>query len=558
MNIVLKNPYRILGLLVGATAREQERQTRRLKQFIEAEQEPEEDFSFPVLGQLNRTIENVNDASSKLNLGNDKIIAALFWFFDGSHTDEPAFDAIKANDTQDAIRIWGLKTSEKEVAEYNLSAFSNLSTLMLHAAFKNELINETVLEKGIRYKLKFIESNFSKSFIKLATDETFKISKIELQLLFLNQIQVEIEKSKGLTTSKFIEIVNQQEFSAKEDFLKSYIQKPLEQIEKEIETGKVNRKNNKTNSIAIGKKIISATAKNYALLKSILGSKNLKFINISDKIADEVLQCGIDYYNHFMDTDFDPGPEALTLCKKSKSFAFGKIVKNRCEETIEVIQDWVEGQQERDKQKMISVDFDIIKNLIDAYDNKSETVENAIQHLNASKKSLNNIKNVLGSSDELYLSVSTRIASDALNYSLSDYIDLKKKFETATYNSQKLAIINSLKEKITPVITVINMVGAMDLKNDFKTQFQEYKTFIQNEKTQLDKVSNGSRGNSGGGSSRPISTATTSNSSDFDFSENAWWIFGLIGVLIGAYLGDGGGALVGGIIGVSIGKNFSV
>jgi hypothetical protein len=39
MKAILNNPYRTVGLLVGATAREQERQIRRLKQFIEAEQD---------------------------------------------------------------------------------------------------------------------------------------------------------------------------------------------------------------------------------------------------------------------------------------------------------------------------------------------------------------------------------------------------------------------------------------------------------------------------------------------------------------------------------------
>ena len=54
MHIIQNNPYRTVGLLVGATAKEQERQIRRLKQFIEAEQDPQDDFSFPTLGHLQR------------------------------------------------------------------------------------------------------------------------------------------------------------------------------------------------------------------------------------------------------------------------------------------------------------------------------------------------------------------------------------------------------------------------------------------------------------------------------------------------------------------------
>lgn len=78
MKLILNNPYRITGLLAGATAREQTRQITRLKQYLEAEQQPESDFSFPVLGNLNRTLKKVEEAESNLNLDSDKIKAALF------------------------------------------------------------------------------------------------------------------------------------------------------------------------------------------------------------------------------------------------------------------------------------------------------------------------------------------------------------------------------------------------------------------------------------------------------------------------------------------------
>jgi hypothetical protein len=36
MKTILNNPYRIVGLLVGATAKEQTKQISRLKKYIEA------------------------------------------------------------------------------------------------------------------------------------------------------------------------------------------------------------------------------------------------------------------------------------------------------------------------------------------------------------------------------------------------------------------------------------------------------------------------------------------------------------------------------------------
>ena len=203
MHIIQNNPYRTVGLLVGATAKEQVRQIKRLNQFIDAEQEPEDDFSFPALGKIIRTVDNVTDSASKLNLDKDKMNASLFWFYNGNPiTDEPAFDALKDADIDQAINIWSKLTSTAEVSQRNASAHSNLGTLYL-----SQNTNEDVFEKGISLKLKFLESDFIKDFKALATDETYKTNKKELQLIFLNQIQTEIEKSGGITLNKFLEIL---------------------------------------------------------------------------------------------------------------------------------------------------------------------------------------------------------------------------------------------------------------------------------------------------------------------------------------------------------------
>jgi hypothetical protein len=206
-------------LLVGATAREQERQVKRLKQFIEAEQDPQDDFSFPTLGNLHRTLDKVNEAASKLNLDSDKMSSALFWFYKGNPiTDEPAFDAIKEADLDQVINIWTKLTSNGEVSQRNASAYSNLGTLYLSGILEGTNTNEAILEQGISLKLKFLESDFIKDFKALATDETFKTTKKELQLLFLNQVQSEVEKSGIVTSNKFLDILTNKNFQPKKTF----------------------------------------------------------------------------------------------------------------------------------------------------------------------------------------------------------------------------------------------------------------------------------------------------------------------------------------------------
>jgi hypothetical protein len=75
-------------------------------------------------------------------------------------------------------------------------------------------------------------------------------------------------------------------------------------------------------------------------LKSVSGGESLSYSSVSDKLANEILQCGIDWFNHCKDSDIDPGSAAMDLAKKAQSLAVGNIAKERCKENIEGIQEW--------------------------------------------------------------------------------------------------------------------------------------------------------------------------------------------------------------------------
>jgi len=365
MKTILNNPYRTVGLLVGATAKEQAKQISRLKKFIEAEQDPQDDFSFPSLGDFHRTIESVEDAASKLNLDNDKINAALFWFWNGNPiTDEAAFEALKSGDTEAAYEIWDkliTKTDEegkrfwKPVTEKNYSAFHNCSVLNIIRANGN-------LSNAIVASLYFLESDLVNKFVSSVADETHKTNKKELQLLFLNQLHSDIEASRKNSLPKFLEILNKQEFVAKQDFMKGFVQKPIEQIEHKIETAKNKRKASKANAAKAGQELFTATASDLTQLKSIVGASDLKYTSIADKVANEVLQCSIDYFNDSQekDSNSDYAETAMKLAKQAETLAIGKLTKDRIKDSIETLADM--------KDRELSQAIELLKSVKDAYE----------------------------------------------------------------------------------------------------------------------------------------------------------------------------------------------
>jgi len=358
MKAVEQNPYRTLGLLVGATAKEQNRQITRLKRFIEAEQEPEDNFSFPVLGEVRRTLNDVEAAASKLNLDNDKMHAALFWFWNGNPiTDEVVFDALKDEEKIKALDIWRKLVVNKKINEKNASAYHNLSIYLL-CTEKND---SKLIADAIKYQIEFLESDFVKDFKVLITDATYKATQKDLQLLFLNQILLEVEHNRMMTISEFVNLLNGLSFTAKEIFLNNLAQKRIEKIERNLNAAKTKRKADQSNAGNTGKRLYATTHEELILLQDMLGTDNIEYLSIADKVADEILQCGIGYFLRYRSTNIDPINISMNLFEKAKSLAVGKIATQSIEEKITEL-------QKIQYQEYYSA-IDLLKSIKKSYDN---------------------------------------------------------------------------------------------------------------------------------------------------------------------------------------------
>jgi hypothetical protein len=492
MHLITDNPYRIVGLLIGGTAREQDRQIKRLKQFIEADQDPENDFSFPTLGPLNRTTESVNDAASKLNLDSDKMNAALFWFYNGnSITDETAFESIKEADLDQVLDIWTKLTSKGEVSQRNASAFNNLGTLYLSGILDGTNTNEAILEQGISLKLKFLESDFVKGFKALATDETFKTTKKELQILFLNQLYFEIEKNEKINSGQFINILSKEDFSAKEEFLKGFVEKPIEEIEKRIEESKTKRKVNKVSGIKIGEELIKQINSPLNLLKSILGISNLKYTSIADKAANEILQCSIDYFNFYQEkeSDIDYVETALKLARSTQNIAIGKLTKDRILDTLNTI--------EEVKERELIQAIQLLQHIKESYEENEKKINQQVKKMKETDVEIlmgrkyidqnavnDNIKNFInwGKVNEMLETILTdgnlhKIKESSNNDGKKEFIDLANWLKENSASSTLITRIINKYNKIPPKIP-FKIISSEITNTDSKPLYTKFIRYI--------------------------------------------------------------------------------
>lgn len=450
MNLIKNNPYRTVGLLVGATAKEQTKQISRLKKYIEAEQDPQDDFSFPALGDFHRTIDSVEEAASKLNLDNDKINAALFWFWNGNPiTDEAAFDALKDGNTDDAIEIWRklIYNSEEEmneVSKRNASAFFNLSTLYL--------IEYGIDEETLQLKLNFLQSEFVKDFKSAAADATFKIEKGELQLNFLNNLV----NHNDIDYSELMEAISDIDFEGKQDFLKGFIQKPIEQIEQQIETAKNKRKASKANAAKVGQELVEKTKNDLSQLRNFVGSNDLKYTSIADKIANEILQCSIDFFNDSQEKDStsDYTEIAMKLAKQAEKLAAGKLTKDRIKDSIETLEEM--------KDKELSQAIQLLQSVKEAYETNEREIRAEVRRMEETDvqiklgyRSINwsavedNIKNSINWEEVNKLLISILPDNNLKKIKESYKNEEKKEF---------LELANWLKEKSKRASTITNII----------------------------------------------------------------------------------------------------
>lgn len=496
MQLVLTNPYRTLGLLVGASAREQERKVRRLKQYIEAEQEPEEDFSFPVLGDFHRTREMVSEASSKLSLDKDKLEAAFFWFYDGNAiTDQPAFDCLKSADLHAAANIWNKLVSGNDVSQRNASAYQNLSTLILWRSVTNQINNLKLFERGLQLKLRYLDSDFSNDLVTIATDTNFKTSKSNNQLLFLTSLQSEILNLGGDSSKIMFDILSKLTFSAKTEYIHMFIQRPIQNVEQLIEEARIKRKTEKGRSAAIGVSLLDETVASMDMIKSALGTNDLTFASLSDKLSNEILQSGIDYFLFLKESDSDPSTEVMELFLKAKTLAIGTIAMQRCDENINGLREWISEKPLREQIARISVHLEAINELLQKFDSFDKTVAAGHDLLVNARPFLHEIKSSLGVQNEYYLAASSRIASEAQGACVSEVNTLQEQIMKALDQTVKVHFFLSLDAKLNQAWKVSDMIGEMDLVPEFRRHYLMNRESLAGLRSEVAQVKQGLRTN---------------------------------------------------------------
>jgi len=487
MNAIKNNPYRTLGLFGNSTEKELQKQITILKRFAEIGKNRAFEFDFPFLGDIVRSSETVQEAASKIEQAKNKVHFALFWFLNSGHIDEVALNYLKEGNLDKANDIWEKALRGSIVTDKNFTAICNISTLQLGIVTNNGSFDSEKFTESIELKGKLLLSEAASSFITTVIGEGNSINRDTILKDFVNEIMQIIRpylnKTNGLKSTQLIDA-----FRTFPDDIRRYISskftdRPLISIENKIEKTNQKRSAIPKGADRYGKELFTNTKEELVILKSIWSINNVQYQIIVNKLVKEIFQCAIDYFVEYRDSDeYDPGERAMVVMKIAKALNPTGQTKNRLEDNIENLQDWIDNSEERNKKSLVKSDIEFIYDKLEEFQNLPVSISNAKYLVVTCNPKLENIQLALGANDNFYIEISSSIVNNALNSLISIMNNEMKGLQSSDSTLLSITAI------ITGAMVVINMMANMAMNKEIKSHFNQNKIIISDIQSKLNAI----------------------------------------------------------------------
>jgi hypothetical protein len=348
--MINQNPFRVLGIATTASEREIQKQVTKTTRFAEVGKQVSFDTDFPFLGELKRDKESISTASSAIEQPINRLLHSLFWFWNANHIDAAAFDNLSKDNTDKATEIWEKVVKDGEVSSKNLSCLFNLKSLYVAQSLKDNSIDSKLFIQGVLLAGKFLNHSELDSYTKQIVGDHVNVSSEELEIKYITSIYSAVKpflkKKNGITTDDFLSGFATFSKKSREHISTKFTGDPIKKIEDQINTTSELREQNPIEALSFGETLYKNTKSQLESLSKILGQEDLKYQMLANKLANEILQCGIDYFNQVREEDKaedEDGKKVLKLCKLAKKIVndFESQTNARIDENYQIISDWV-------------------------------------------------------------------------------------------------------------------------------------------------------------------------------------------------------------------------
>lgn len=411
MELINKNPFRIIGLPANCKEKDLQRQRAKFNALINIKREINTEFDFPFLYKIPRDELSINSSFATIENKNQKLLYSLFWFVSFNNSDNLAFEYLSSANLDKAIDIWSKVCNSISNTPRKLSALNNLGTLTLELSFLGKEFDLNLFRQSILLKRELLESDFFSDFaIQIANDES---NAVEVSKNFLDVLLSDS------AISKINELDLLSMYSDTFPEVRSYLKKrivtePLNIINDSVEESENKRYGFPEKAASFGEKLYRKTRKYLEILKEVYDSDSVEYEMYADKVALEIFLCGRDYFNHYFESEkVNPAWRIIRLFQRAKSISVSNSLLARINENIAAVREYQEEREEKEKFNDVESEFEQLQNYLEQFKNKRATFQNASALALNCRPLLDRIKEKLGKTDELYLKFSSLIVRNS-------------------------------------------------------------------------------------------------------------------------------------------------
>ena len=451
IDIITNNPFRVLGVWSNSKQADIVRNIGKMKAYLNVGRAVE----FPtdmqgLLPNLNRTTVSAQSSQAAINLPNDKIRYALFWFCSADPIDATGLNNLASGDCEKAKSIFERRES--------FSSLVNRAVLaMIQSDYSSAVSAYSSLIHNFTYRGQFGAA---------ICGETFQISEDDLSHMLIDELLKEVKASSLLKL-----IAND---SDKSYVRNKAVEEPISLINHEISKAKSVAATDAQGSLRAGRTLMRNTRTALASLRSIAGVGSIEYQSAADNLAKQVLQCGINYFNNSDDeNDIDNG---LELQEYALSIAVGKMTKDRCQKNVDIL-------REKKERSAYEKDLAAIAVELKSFQASTPSIARARTLVNNCKPHLAVIRQNLGSQDDFYLKISSAVANNALGM----LIDVVNRAQNSAVVAMNIAN-GTLATTLDSAVNAMAIIGQLDMTAQERSHFNTNNGTLNSLKSQLDSA----------------------------------------------------------------------
>lgn len=471
MDIIVENPYRVLGVFAGASLKEIVKNKSLLDRYAEIGKIKNLKTDFNFLSDIQRNDALLREASNKIGQAKSKVIYALFWFVNFSSIDEMALSYLTSGDIEKAEECWLKLVQDRPISERNYSAYLNLATLYIEIGISQK--KKTSLYKGIELKTAFITSVYLNEFIhKIAGDNVI----LDINLIandFCSELNSFIDKSSlDIPFSKLLKTLNGLPQNIIDKLKQQKTSVPLQKIEDEINFS-IDKRKDASNAFRSGMNLYNSSSKHISYIENLLGSSSLQLRSIRNSVANEILESSICYFNYWLEEGEDKVENSLELARISKVIKPSGAVLERINDSIQTLEDRIEeanrDRVERAKFAKIEEDLKILIEAIEKLNITNPTIGNINIFILTSSRILLKLKEEMERSE--YLNFSSVVA----NKIMEAVVVMVNKAQSTFESNQN---IDTLFSKVNNTMKFIEKLRSLDMDSQTTSRYNENKSAL--------------------------------------------------------------------------------